>query len=59
MAPKGGKKKGDEETDALTRIAIVNAEKCKPKKCNHECKKSCPAVKMGKVRWRSYPYAYK
>mmetsp|Transcript_13646 Transcript_13646/g.27160 ORF Transcript_13646/g.27160 Transcript_13646/m.27160 type:complete len:648 (+) Transcript_13646:256-2199(+) len=49
MAPKGGKKKGDDETDALTRIAIVNAEKCKPKKCNHECKKSCPAVKMGKL----------
>ena len=24
------------------RIAIVNPEKCKPKKCKQECKKSCP-----------------
>ena len=40
-------KKGGEEH--LTRIAIVNAEKCKPKKCNQECKKSCPVVKLGKL----------
>ncbi|KAI0484926.1 hypothetical protein GGR56DRAFT_50391 [Xylariaceae sp. FL0804] len=26
----------------LTRIAIVNDDKCKPKKCRQECKKSCP-----------------
>lgn len=31
------------------RIAIVNAEKCKPKKCRQECKKSCPVVKLGKL----------
>mmetsp|Transcript_8228 Transcript_8228/g.14967 ORF Transcript_8228/g.14967 Transcript_8228/m.14967 type:complete len:648 (+) Transcript_8228:66-2009(+) len=50
MPPKkGGGGKKDDEVDALTRIAIVNAEKCKPKKCNHECKKSCPSVKMGKL----------
>ncbi|GMH88949.1 hypothetical protein TrVE_jg13719 [Triparma verrucosa] len=50
MPPKkGGGGKKDDEADALTRIAIVNAEKCKPKKCNHECKKSCPSVKMGKL----------
>jgi len=24
------------------RIAIVNADKCKPNKCQQECKKSCP-----------------
>jgi len=43
MPPKT--KSGDEET---TRIAIVNEDKCKPKKCNHECKKSCPVNRMGK-----------
>jgi ATP-binding cassette subfamily E protein 1 len=31
-----------------TRIAIVNEDKCKPNKCNHECKRICPVVKMGK-----------
>eukprot|EP01029_Cantina_marsupialis_P002638 TRINITY_DN124_c0_g1_i2.p1 TRINITY_DN124_c0_g1~~TRINITY_DN124_c0_g1_i2.p1 ORF type:complete len:378 (+),score=133.38 TRINITY_DN124_c0_g1_i2:31-1164(+) len=30
------------------RIVIVDPEKCKPKKCNHQCKRSCPVVKMGK-----------
>jgi ATP-binding cassette subfamily E protein 1 len=39
-------KKGEEH---LTRIAIVSAEKCKPKKCRQECKKSCPVVKLGKL----------
>ncbi len=24
------------------RIAIINAEKCKPKKCGLECKRACP-----------------
>jgi ATP-binding cassette subfamily E protein 1 len=33
----------------LTRIAIVDENKCKPKKCNQECRKSCPVVKMGKL----------
>lgn len=33
----------------LTRIAIVSQDKCKPKKCRQECKKSCPVVKMGKL----------
>jgi len=46
---KAGADKGDAKKDALTRIAIVNAEKCKPKKCNQECKKSCPVVKLGKL----------
>ncbi|KAE9977769.1 Fe-S cluster-binding ribosome biosynthesis protein [Venturia inaequalis] len=36
-------------SDKLTRIAIVNADKCKPKKCRQECKKSCPVVRSGKL----------
>jgi hypothetical protein len=35
------------EGDQLTRIAIVSEDKCKPKKCRQECKKSCPVVKQG------------
>ena len=35
-------------SDKLTRIAIVNSDKCKPKKCRQECKKSCPVVRTGK-----------
>jgi len=38
-------KKGE---DSKTRIAIVSTDKCKPKKCKWECKKSCPVVRMGK-----------
>ncbi|XP_063832390.1 protein Pixie isoform X1 [Ostrinia nubilalis] len=41
--------KQHEETDKLTRIAIVNADRCKPKRCRQECKKSCPVVRMGKL----------
>ncbi|KAJ2990455.1 hypothetical protein NUW58_g2943 [Xylaria curta] len=33
----------------LTRIAIVSDDKCKPKKCRQECKKSCPVVRTGKL----------
>lgn len=33
----------------MTRIAIVNPDKCKPKRCRQECKKSCPVVRMGKL----------
>ncbi|KAM7252319.1 hypothetical protein ACFE04_024202 [Oxalis oulophora] len=36
-------------SDRLTRIAIVSSDKCKPKKCRQECKKSCPVVKTGKL----------
>mmetsp|Transcript_25683 Transcript_25683/g.53069 ORF Transcript_25683/g.53069 Transcript_25683/m.53069 type:complete len:659 (-) Transcript_25683:334-2310(-) len=42
-------KESDSPGDNLTRIAIINAEKCKPKKCRQECKKSCPVVKLGKL----------
>ena len=43
------RKRGTEETDKLTRIAIINSDKCKPKRCRQECKKSCPVVRMGKL----------
>ena len=44
------KKAGDEGGDeSLTRIAIVSDDKCKPKKCKQECKRSCPVVRMGKL----------
>ncbi|KAJ1820950.1 Fe-S cluster-binding ribosome biosynthesis protein [Coemansia sp. S610] len=34
--------------ESNSRIAIVNNDKCKPKKCKQECKRVCPVVKMGK-----------
>lgn len=36
-------------TDTKLRIAIVNADKCKPKNCALECKKKCPSNTMGKM----------
>jgi len=41
-----GKKKRVKK-DAKIRIAIVNPDKCKPKKCKQECKRMCPVVRMG------------
>jgi ATP-binding cassette, sub-family E, member 1 len=35
-------------TDKLTRIALIKEDKCKPKKCRQECKRSCPVVRLGK-----------
>ena len=29
--------------------AIINPDKCKPKKCKQECKKSCPVNNIGKM----------
>lgn len=46
---KGPKRKEADETEGLTRIAIVNNDRCKPKRCRQECKKSCPVVRMGKL----------
>ncbi|XP_055383759.1 protein Pixie [Condylostylus longicornis] len=43
------KNKDREETDKQTRIAIVSDDKCKPKRCRQECKKTCPVVRMGKL----------
>lgn len=31
------------------RIAIVNSEKCKPKRCGLECARTCPVNKTGKI----------
>ncbi|TNJ28992.1 RNase L inhibitor [Giardia muris] len=39
---------GKAKTDEVTRLAIVNPERCKPKKCAQECKASCPVNKTGK-----------
>ncbi|EDO18454.1 hypothetical protein Kpol_1032p48 [Vanderwaltozyma polyspora DSM 70294] len=36
-------------SDKNTRIAIVSEDKCKPRKCRQECKRSCPVVKTGKL----------
>ena len=49
MGKKKESSKKESSDDTLTRIAIVSTEKCKPKKCRQECKKSCPVVKMGKM----------
>eukprot|EP01015_Nassula_variabilis_P019377 TRINITY_DN326_c0_g1_i8.p1 TRINITY_DN326_c0_g1~~TRINITY_DN326_c0_g1_i8.p1 ORF type:complete len:541 (-),score=138.97 TRINITY_DN326_c0_g1_i8:9-1631(-) len=35
--------------DRLARIAIVNDDKCKPKKCHQECRRICPINKSGKL----------
>eukprot|EP01066_Platyproteum_vivax_P015717 Platyproteum_vivax@DN6915_c0_g1_i3.p1 len=35
--------------ESRLRIAIVNADKCKPKKCRQECKRNCPVVRTGKL----------
>ena len=43
-----GPKKKQQEDSGLTRIAIVNEQKCKPKKCRQECRKQCPVVRQGK-----------
>lgn len=42
-------KKATKEEETLTRIAIVNSDKCKPRKCRQECKRSCPVVRLGKL----------
>ena len=49
MVKKDGPKKVSDNAneDRLTRIAIVSVDRCRPKKCRHECKKSCPVVKIG------------
>jgi ATP-binding cassette subfamily E protein 1 len=42
------KRKDDDTQTKLTRIAVVMPDRCKPKKCNLECKKVCPVNKQGK-----------
>jgi ATP-binding cassette subfamily E protein 1 len=45
---KAQKRKGNDD-DTPDRIAIVETEKCKPRKCKQECKRNCPVVRMGKI----------
>ena len=45
---KGGKNINT-STEVTGRIAIVNPEKCKPKKCNQQCARFCPINMNGKV----------
>lgn len=47
MVDKQKKNKSDEEEKL--RIAIINADRCKPKKCKLECKKCCPINKAEKL----------
>jgi len=49
MSSKKPKQRDDDVQMKQTRIAIVNLDKCKPKKCRQECKKTCPVVRMGKL----------
>ena len=49
MSSRKPKQRDDDIQQKQTRIAIVNTDRCKPKKCRQECKKSCPVVRMGKL----------
>ncbi|EPY39338.1 ATP-binding protein cassette, sub-family E, member 1 [Angomonas deanei] len=42
-------KRNTDEQSKITRIAIVNADRCKPKKCSLECQKCCPVNLQGKL----------
>lgn len=43
------KRKDNQTQTKLDRIAIVNQDRCKPKRCNQECKRLCPVVRSGKL----------
>src|SRR5690606_6256288 len=32
----------------LPRLAVIDKDKCKPNKCQQECRKVCPVVRIGK-----------
>lgn len=50
MSSKGkGKNNKGETSSKNERIAIISTDRCKPKKCKQECRKSCPVVKTGKL----------
>lgn len=44
---KSNKLNSDQSSDKKHRLAIVDLEKCKPHKCNKECKKFCPVERQG------------
>lgn len=46
---KKGQQRNDTGGEEKNRIAIVLEDKCKPKKCGLECKKTCPVNKAGKI----------
>lgn len=46
MPPKQKEEKKKDEKP--TRIAVVSADKCKPRRCRLECKRFCPVNKTGK-----------
>jgi Fe-S-cluster-containing hydrogenase component 2 len=37
-----------DEKDNLPRLAVIDTERCKPSRCQQECRKVCPVVTMGK-----------
>jgi ATP-binding cassette subfamily E protein 1 len=37
------------QRESLQRIAIIDRDRCKPNKCNHECLKICPVNRGGKI----------
>ena len=39
-----------EMVQRLSRVAVVEEDRCKPKKCGQECKRNCPVVKIGKLQ---------
>lgn len=49
MAKKTDAGGGEGLDNSKLRIAIVAADRCKPKKCRQECKRSCPVVRTGKM----------
>eukprot|EP00923_Selenidium_pygospionis_P011682 GHVN01020074.1.p1 GENE.GHVN01020074.1~~GHVN01020074.1.p1 ORF type:complete len:613 (-),score=49.84 GHVN01020074.1:1471-3309(-) len=50
MGPKGKKTQPVDDAEPVrARIAIINPDKCKPKKCKQECKRNCPVVRSGKM----------
>ena len=49
MEEKELRKAGKQAKEEKLRIAIINEDKCKPKKCSLECSKTCPINKGGKL----------
>ena len=43
------RKAGKQAKEEKLRIAIINEDKCKPKKCHLECSRICPINKGGKL----------
>lgn len=37
------------ERETALKIAVINPDKCKPKKCKQECRKICPVNQVGRM----------